>query len=153
MAKFAATNILATAASATLFAQPVQSATAVLQPHSILLDQVGQVSTEQVIPVGGGHGHWGGGGGMMWRHGGMGSWGGGWGNRGWWGHRRFVRRVWGWGGGWPAYGYGYAGDCPYGVWTYQWGCVPYGVYGGPGFGYGAPVVNFGIGFGGWGGGW
>src|SRR5262245_65759507 len=115
MAKFAATNILATAAAALFFAQPVQSATAVLLPHSILLDQAGQVSTEQVIPVGGGHGHWGGGGGMMWRHGGMGNWGGGmgswgggmgrwgggWGKRGWGGHRRVVRG--GGGGGGPVW--------------------------------------------------
>src|SRR5436190_22237270 len=98
MAKFAATNILATTAAALFFAQPVQSATAVLQPHSILRDHANQESTEQVDPVGGSRGHWGGGG-MMWRHrgmGGMGGWGsGGWGHRGWggggWGHP-------GWGG-------------------------------------------------------
>src|SRR4029453_9768613 len=110
MAKFAATNILATTAAALFFAQPVQSATTVLQPHSILLDQANQVSTERVIPVGrgwgGGHGHWGGGGGMMWRRGGMGGWGhrgwggGGWGHRGWggggWGHRGWGGGGWGW---------------------------------------------------------
>ena len=75
-----ATVLAAATAAATLFAQSAQSATAVLQPHPILLDHANQVSTEQVIPVrggfGGGRGF--GGGGMMWRHGGMGGgWGGG----------------------------------------------------------------------------
>src|SRR4029453_10795557 len=127
MAKFAATNILATTAAALFFAQPVQSATTVLQPHSILLDQANQVSTERVIPVGrgwggghgpwgGGQGHWGGGGGMMWRRGGMGGWGhrgwggGGWGHRGWggggWGHRGWGGWGRGGGGGWGHQGLG-----------------------------------------------
>ena len=161
-----ATLLAAATTAATLFAQPAQSATTVLQPHSILLDQANQASTEQVVPVGRGFGGGGrgfGGGGMMWRHGGMGGWhggmggwhggwrgvgwrGGGWGWRRGWGGRGFVRRgwgwggpAWGWGGGWPVYGYGYGGGCPYGfVWTYRWGCVPYGGYGYGGYGYGAP---------------
>src|SRR5262245_28809915 len=107
MAKFAATNILATTAAALFFVQPVQSASAVLQPHSILLDQANQVSTEQVVPVRRGVGDRGcGGGGMMWRHGGMGGWGGGMGGwRGGMGGWRGGMGGWrggmgGWRGGW-----------------------------------------------------
>ena len=56
MAKLVATKILATTAAALFFGQQAQSATAVLQPHSIMLDQANRVSTEQVVPVRGGRG-------------------------------------------------------------------------------------------------
>ena len=48
----------------------------------------------------------------------------------WLGYRGGVPRFYG--------GYG----CPWGYrWSYRWGCVPYG--------YGRPVVTFGFGYGGW----
>src|SRR5262245_29679544 len=123
-----ATLLAAAAATATLLAQPALSAT--VQSRLIVSDIGSSAKLVDVVRSrgGGGWGH------RAWGH-------RGWGHRGW-GHRGWGWRRgwggWGWGGGWPAYDYSYAGDCPYDVWTYRWGCVPYGVYDGPGFGYGAP---------------
>jgi hypothetical protein len=145
MFKFVGTIFLAAAATAAAFfvAEPARAATAVLQPHAILLDGADQASSDKVIAVRGGfggfhgHGGFGGGGGMMWRHGGGwhgGGWhGGGWHGGGWhggWGHRRWYGPGWGfagWGAPWVYGGY-YGGPCGYGFrWTYRWGCVP--IYG------------------------
>jgi hypothetical protein len=148
MFKFVGTIFLAAAATAAAFfvAEPARAATAVLQPHAILLDGADQASSDKVIAVRGGfggfHGHGGfGGGGMMWRHGGGGWHGGGWHGGGWhgggwhgwhggWGHRRWYGPGWGY-AGWGAplvYGGYYGGPCGYGFrWTYRWGCVP--IYG------------------------
>ena len=109
---------------------PLHAVTAVVQPHSIVLDQATQApSIVQHVRRGFGGGRGGisrgsfgrggyrGGRSMYWRRGGI--------NRGWrgWGYRR----GWGWGG----YGYsGYwgGGACGYGWrWSFRWGrCVPVG---------------------------
>jgi hypothetical protein len=124
MFKFVGTIFLAAAATAAAFfvAEPARAATAVLQPHAILLDGVDQASSDKVIAVGGGFGGWHGG----WH-------GGGWHGGGWhggWGHRRWYGPGWGyagWGAPWVYGGY-YGGPCGYGFrWTYRWGCVP--IYG------------------------
>jgi hypothetical protein len=63
MFKFVGTIFLAAAATAAAFfvAEPARAATAVLQPHAILLDGADQASSDKVIAVRGGfggfHGH------------------------------------------------------------------------------------------------
>ena len=136
------TLLAAAIVAATVFVQPVQSAT--VQPSLIVSDVGNSAKLVDVVRSRRG-------GGAYWRRGGMGSggwgrrgfanrgWGGrgwgnrrfahrGWGGRGWghrgWGHRRFVRRGWGWGG--PVFGLGVTRGCPIGfVWTYRFGCVPW----------------------------
>jgi hypothetical protein len=157
-----------TAAAALFIAQPVQAATAAVQPHSIFFDQA---SDTQIVNVG--------------RRGG---WGRGGYRRGGWGYRRGVYRrgLYGarygynrpyrrfYGGGFPAYGYGYGNAYGYGDGYgyandygyengygngygyanddgyesgYGNGC---GCSNGNGYGFGAPVVTFGFGgYGGW----
>jgi hypothetical protein len=131
-----ATILAAATAAATLFAQPVLSAT--VQPRLIVSD-VGE--TAKIVDVVGRRGGWGHRGGYWHR--------GGWGHRGW-GHRGWGHRGWGWRrGGWGYRRWGWGGPrfyggygCPWGYrWSYRWGCVPYR--------YGRPVITFGFGYGGW----
>jgi hypothetical protein len=164
-----------TAAAALFIAQPVQAATAAVQPHSIIFDHASDTLIENVGRRGG------------WARGGYRR--GGWGyrrgiyRRGGWGYRRGVYRrgLYGsrygyyrpyrrfYGGGLPAYGYGYGNgygyandygyDNGYGYandYAYENGygyANDYG-YGNDcgcgGYGYGAPVVTYGFGgYGGW----
>jgi hypothetical protein len=141
------------AASGLVAVGPLHAVTAVVQPHSIVLDQATQAGNiVQHVRRGfrgGGRsfsrGGFRGGRSMYWRRGGInrgwrgGRWAGrpGWrggrwaGRRGWgavgWRRGWGYRRGWGWGG----YGYsGYwgGGACGYGWrWSFRWGrCVPVG---------------------------
>jgi len=172
-----------TAVAALFIAQPVQAATAAVQPHSIIFDHASDTLIENV----GRRGGWGRGG---YRRGGWGYRGGIY-RRGGWGYRRglYRRGLYGsrygyyrpyrrfYGGGLPAYGYGYGNDYGYGNgygyandygynndYGYDNGygngygySNDYG-YGdgcgcGNGYGYGSGAPVVTFGFGGWGGGW
>jgi hypothetical protein len=128
---------------------PLHAVTAVVQPHSIVLDQATQAGNivEQVRRGGRGglsrggfnRGAIRGGRSMYWRRGGINrGWRGGrWAGRpGWrggrWAGRPGWRRGWGYRRGWGWGGYGYSGywggACGYGWrWSPRWGrCVPVG---------------------------
>jgi hypothetical protein len=143
--------------SSGLFAAgPLHAVTAVVQPHSIVLDEVAQAGDLVQHIRRGGRGGMGRGGfnrggfrggrSMYWRRGGInrgwrgGRWAGrpGWGRPGW--RRPGWRRGWGYRRGWGWGGYGYSGywgggACGFGWrWSFQWGrCVPVG---GVTFGFG-----------------
>src|SRR5262245_24458605 len=132
------TMVLPAAVTAVLgLAHPVQAATAVVQPHSVItqLGNAQQSVTEVRWRRGWGHGGY-------WRH-------RGWGHRGWgwprcwgwrrgWGYRHYGwgYRPWGW--GYRRYGWGYPAYYGYGCGPWGYGCPYYGYYR-------RPVVTFGIG--------